>query len=150
MSNPRLEQNENDRRMSGVIGMGKIIDVRLSDYTARVKDGELTTGWLRMGMLRAFGAQQTWPYEKGEEVGYATISGDLQDGFIFCALANGQSPANAANGVFRARSDGGFELTGNITVTGGITTTKDVVAGGISLQNHKHPGDSGGTTGKPQ
>lgn len=149
MRNHGLEQNENDRRMSGVIGMGKIAEVNLDDYTARVKDGEITTGWLRMGMMRALGAQQTWPYVEGEEVGYATISGDMQDGFIFCALANGQSPASAADGVFKANATGGFELVGDITVTGGITTSGDVVAGGISLKNHIHTGDSGGQTGKP-
>ena len=70
MSNPRMDQNENDRRMSGVIGLGKVIEVNLDDYTARVQDGTLKTGWLRMGMMRAFGAQMTWPYVVGEEVGY--------------------------------------------------------------------------------
>lgn len=35
-------------------------------------------------------------------------------------------------------------------ITGGITATEDVKAGGISLINHTHPGDSGGTTGAPQ
>ncbi|QNT58152.1 phage baseplate assembly protein V [Neisseria musculi] len=34
-------------------------------------------------------------------------------------------------------------ITGNVVVTG------DVVANGISLANHTHPGDSGGTTGSP-
>ena len=173
MSNSRLNQTENDRRISGIIGMGKIVDVRLSDYTARVQDGDLITGWLRMGAMRAFGDAQSWPYAKGEEVCYATISGDLQDGAILCALANGQSPADAVAGVFRARSGGGFDFTGDITVagdinvtgniavtgninvtgditaTGDITTPSDVKAGGISLQNHTHPGDSGGVTGKP-
>ena len=35
-------------------------------------------------------------------------------------------------------------------ITGGISTTEDVTAGGISLMTHTHPGDSGGTTGAPQ
>lgn len=34
-------------------------------------------------------------------------------------------------------------------ITGGITATEDVSAGGISLMHHTHPGDSGGTTGAP-
>ena len=34
-------------------------------------------------------------------------------------------------------------ITGNVTVTG------DVVANGVSLTSHTHPGDSGGTTGAP-
>jgi len=45
---------------------------------------------------------------------------------------------------------GDMTITGNLHVDGEITCTGDVVAGGISLRNHTHPGDSGGTTGGPQ
>ena len=45
---------------------------------------------------------------------------------------------------------GDMTITGDLHVDGGITCTGDVVAGGISLRNHTHPGDSGGTTGVPQ
>jgi hypothetical protein len=70
---------------------------------------------------------------------------------------------------------GNLHVDGNVTVTGNITclgtiaagnytglaggamtasvsieTTADVVASGISLSTHTHPGDSGGTTGGPQ
>ena len=34
-------------------------------------------------------------------------------------------------------------------ITGGLTATADVVAGGKSLMSHTHPGDSGGVTGAP-
>lgn len=37
------------------------------------------------------------------------------------------------------------EITGAVKVTGG-----DITSDGISLKNHTHPGDSGGTTGKPK
>ena len=164
MSNPRMDQNENDRRMSGMIGVGKIVDVNLNDYTARVRDGDLTTGWLRMGMMRAFGDQMTWPYKVGEEVGYASISGDMQEGFIFCSLANGQNVADASVDVLRARADGGFELTGDVTIIGNLDVSDDISAGGdihadgdvtaddISLQDHVHSGvDRGGSdTDKPR
>lgn len=65
--------------------------------------------------------------------------------------------------------DGDVTVTGNITCQGTIAagnytglaggvmtstttiiTTGDVVASGISLDGHTHPGDSGGTTGGPQ
>lgn len=36
------------------------------------------------------------------------------------------------------------------TIDGSLETTGDVTAGGISLQRHKHGGDSGGTTTSPQ
>jgi len=45
---------------------------------------------------------------------------------------------------------GDMTITGNLHVDGEITCTGDVVAGGISLRNHTHTGDSGGTTGVPQ
>ena len=38
---------------------------------------------------------------------------------------------------------------GTATMQGPVTVTNDVTAGGISLKNHRHPGDSGGTTGTP-
>lgn len=38
---------------------------------------------------------------------------------------------------------------GAATMQGPVTVTNDVTAGGISLQGHTHPGDSGGTTGAP-
>lgn len=41
---------------------------------------------------------------------------------------------------------GGMALSGG----GGATISGDVVADGISLKNHTHPGDSGGTTGGAQ
>jgi len=65
--------------------------------------------------------------------------------------------------------DGNVTVTGNITCLGtiaagnytglaggamtasvSIETTADVVASGISLSTHTHPGDSSGTTGGPQ
>ncbi|VEE09212.1 phage baseplate assembly protein V [Neisseria animalis] len=35
-------------------------------------------------------------------------------------------------------------------IDGAVHATGDITSGGISLPNHTHPGDSGGTTGKPQ
>lgn len=47
---------------------------------------------------------------------------------------------------------GGLAVSGGggATVSGDMKATGDVTAGGISVQNHTHPGDSGGTTGKAQ
>ncbi|NHZ46299.1 phage baseplate assembly protein V [Nitratidesulfovibrio liaohensis] len=38
-------------------------------------------------------------------------------------------------------------LDADLNTTGDVTSEGDHVAGGISLQHHRHPGDSGGTTG---
>ena len=37
-----------------------------------------------------------------------------------------------------------------VRINGSLKTTDDVVAGDISVQQHTHPGDSGGTTGAAQ
>ncbi len=39
---------------------------------------------------------------------------------------------------------------GQINTSGNVISAADVVASGISLTGHTHPGDSGGTTGAPQ
>lgn len=41
-------------------------------------------------------------------------------------------------------------VSGNVSFDGAMQATGDVVAGGISLISHTHPGDSGGMTGEPQ
>lgn len=45
--------------------------------------------------------------------------------------------------------NGAVTITGVLSAQGGIAATGDVTADGTSLQNHTHPGDSGGTTGAP-
>lgn len=46
---------------------------------------------------------------------------------------------------------GGMAVSGGdgVEVDGSMRVTQDVEAGGKSLVHHKHPGDSGGTTGEP-
>lgn len=145
----RETQNQNDRRMAGIIGFGKVVEVDLDGLHARVSDDGAVSGWFRMGMMRALGDQMTWPYEVGEEVVYVSLSGDFKTGAILCALPNGQTGATASVGVLRAVAGGGFELTGDVTVNGEIHATGDVVAGTVSLQTHTHPGCTTGSTGAP-
>ncbi|ACO74139.1 Probable bacteriophage base plate protein [Laribacter hongkongensis HLHK9] len=47
--------------------------------------------------------------------------------------------------------NGGLVIQGGsgAQVTGSLSTSGDVVAGGTSLMHHSHPGDSGGVTGPP-
>ena len=148
--------NENDRRIAGVIQVGVVEQV---DYAnppkARVRIGELLTGWLRMGTPRAGDAHVSSGYSIGEEVVVASRSGDLRQGVIVCAIANGQNAAHAGEGTYKAVYPGGVEITingGNIAITapGNVTVNGDVIADGISLKAHRHPGDSGGVTGGAQ
>ncbi len=66
--------------------------------------------------------------------GNTTINGNLQ--------VNGSTAMTGNNTV------GGSQLVqGSSHSTGAFSTEGDVKAGPISLKEHKHPGDSGGTTG---
>lgn len=55
------------------------------------------------------------------------------------------------NGGMAVQGGSGASFTGNVEQRGGsFTTDGDVKAGTISLRNHKHTGDSGGKTSKPE
>lgn len=55
------------------------------------------------------------------------------------------------NGGMAVQGGSGASFTGNVQQSGGsFTTDGDVEAGTISLSNHKHTGDSGGKTSKPE
>jgi phage baseplate assembly protein gpV len=68
---------------------------------------------------------------------------------------DGDVTANVA-GDFNATIDGdatlsanSWDITGNISLHGSLTADNDVIADGISLDNHTHPDPQGGNTGKP-
>ena len=42
-------------------------------------------------------------------------------------------------------SDGGIDLVGPVSVTGKVTASEDVLAGSVSLKNHKHSGVAAGS-----
>lgn len=59
---------------------------------------------------------------------------------------------NQAPSVFiELTQDGAVNITasGGVNINGNVTVSGDVVAGGKSLANHVHTGDSGGTTSPP-
>ncbi len=149
---------ENDRRLANIAQMGVIEEVDYSNPPkARVRIGELLTGWLRMGTRRAGDAHESWGYSAGEEVLVVSTSGNLAQGVIVCALANGANTAQAAEGSFKTVYPGGvtIEVAGgsvNITAPGNVNVTGDVIANGISLINHVHGGITPGPadTGKPK
>ena len=148
---------ENDRRLANIAQMGVVEEVKYSNPPkARVRVGELLTGWLRMGVRRAGDAHESWAYSVGEEVLVVSTSGNMAQGVIVCALANGANVAQAAAGKFKTTYPSGeiIEIAGGvvtITAPGNVIVNGDVIANGISLINHVHPGDGSGPgdTGKP-
>lgn len=84
----------------------------------------------------------------------AVIEYDSAAHALVATLPAGGTAQLVAPGGIRFEGDithiGNLTQQGDQTITGGITTTADVIAAGISLINHTHPGDSGGTTGPAQ
>jgi len=70
--------------------------------------------------------------------GTVNINGNLN---LAGALAAVPGPAGAGSG---ATLQGNFQIDGAVNLVNG-----DIVADGVSLKGHTHPGDSGGTTGAP-
>lgn len=83
---------------------------------------------------------------------------DLSDGFAFIGprsqprVLGGISTDSVqlrdeAGTTYIELKSGQINIVGNVHVTGGIITTNDVVANGISLHEHEHPniGDPGGS-----
>ena len=153
-----FEAEQNERRLANLAQMGVVEEVKYSNPPkARVRTGELLTGWLRMGTRRAGDAHESWGYSAGEEVLVISTSGNMAQGVIVCALANGANAAQAAAGKFKTTYPGGeiIEIAGGevtITAPGNVIVNGDVIANGISLINHVHGGILPGPadTGKPK
>ena len=151
-----FDASEADRRLSNIVQMGVVEQVDYSNSpSARVRVGDLLSGWMRMGTSRAGDAHESWGYSVGEEVLVVSTSGNLAQGVIVCAIANGINPAQAAAGVHKTVYPGGviIEIANgsvNITAPNNLIVNGDVIADGISLKKHTHPhGDPAGNTGGP-
>ena len=168
------------RRVENLFREGTVIQADYKTYRFRVKIGEIETGWLRCLTLRAGVNKAWEPLSIGENVLVLSPSGELANGIILPALFTGANPApsdkphlslfqfsdgavieydtqsHSLNAVLPAGaktslvSDGGISIVGNVEITGTLTASGDVMAGSISVQNHQHTGDSGGTTGAAQ
>jgi phage baseplate assembly protein V len=153
-----FDTQENDRRLANLAQLGVVEEVKYDNPPkARVRVGGLLTGWLRMGVSRAGDAHESWAYSAGEEVLVISTSGNMAQGVIVCALANGANAAQAAAGKFKTTYPGGeiIEIaSGVVTITapGNVIVNGDVIANGISLINHVHGGIRSGpsSTGQPK
>ncbi|MBG23770.1 MAG: hypothetical protein CMF22_10645 [Idiomarinaceae bacterium] len=70
-----------------------------------------------------------------------TVTGDMlvQGTFTYTSGMIGSGTAGGSTA----------SITGDFSITGNVTSDSDVVASGVSLVNHTHDGDSGGTTSSP-
>ena len=75
--------------------------------------------------------------------GGVTVNGDT--------TINGNLQVNGSTAMTGNNTVGGSQLVqGSSHSSGTFSSDGDVIASGISLTGHTHPGDSGGTTGGPQ
>lgn len=84
------------RRLENLIRIGTIAEVDVADITGprvRVKDGELLTGWLPFGAMRA-GTARVWSVPTvGEQVLVLSPSGDMASAVVFGSLYSATTPA---------------------------------------------------------
>lgn len=170
-----FEAAELERRFASLVCSGIVSEI---DYggqpRAKVQIDDFETPWLSMGMRRAGDAVESWAYSPGEEVLVMSPSGDLTQGVIVCAIANGTNAAAAEPAFYKVtfpngacvEVDGGtmtlnapgglvingdIDATGDVTITGEVEASGDVVGQGISLSSHTHGGvlPGGANTGGP-
>ncbi|WP_415844656.1 phage baseplate assembly protein V [Stutzerimonas zhaodongensis] len=168
------------RRIDNLIRLGTIAAVDHQAARCTVSSGRLTVPNLPWLALRAGASLDWDPPTVGEQCVLFSPSGEPAQGIALVGLYSQQrpAPANSANvrrrtypdgavidydhdshtltatlpdgGKAQITATGGVTILGDVTITGLVTVSDDVVAAGISLVNHKHPGDSGGITGAPQ
>lgn len=165
----------------GLIRLGAIVSVDLAAARCIVRiDDEAETPPLRW-IESAMGATRTWsPPSAGEQVVVLCPAGEIAAGIVLRGLPSTAKPAPGnslreliefsdgaaiaydpvahkldailpAGGTVALVADGGIAITGDIALTGKLTASDDVLAGGISLKNHTHGGVQAGAsqTGAP-
>ncbi|MCB4794249.1 phage baseplate assembly protein V [Pseudomonas sp. NP21570] len=168
------------RRLENLIRLGTIAAVDHQAARCTVKSGGLSIPNLPWLALRAGDSIDWDPPTVSEQCILIAPSGEPAQGIALVGLYSQQRPApsNSANvrrrtypdgavidydhathtlsatlptgGQAQLTAPGGVTILGNVDITGTVTVSEDVIAAGISLVKHKHPGDSGGTTGAPQ
>lgn len=166
------------RRLENLIRLGTIAAVE--GTRCRVQSGDLLTDWLPWFAKRAGEDRDWDAPSEGEQCMLFSPSGEPALGVALVGLYSDQFDAPDDNPNRRRRTyrdgavveydtethtlratlpaggrvevvaPGGIALTGDVAIDGTVTVSQDVIASGISLVEHTHPGDSGGTTGGPQ
>lgn len=168
------------RRLENLIRLGTIAAVDHQAARCTVSTGGLSVPNLPWLALRAGDSSDWDPPTVGEQCILFSPSGEPALGVALVGLYSQQRPAPSNSATVRRRkypdgavidydhdnhtlsatlpaggkaqltAPGGLVILGNVAITGTVTVSEDVLAAGISLVKHKHPGDSGGTTGAPQ
>jgi phage baseplate assembly protein V len=164
-----------------VLQLGTIASVDYGEGTCTVEIGDLVTGDLHWLAPRAGGVRIWSPPSVDEQCLVACPEGDLANGLVLPGIWSDANPPPStdpdvvhlefpdgaiiaynhgthaltlslpAGGTLAVDAPGGTAWKGDIAVTGKLTASDDVLAGGISLKDHKHSGvqDGAAQTGKP-
>ena len=135
-----FEQAENTRRLGQIIEIGTVSAV--TDYTVTVDCGDLSILGVRVAFLRAGRVSFKWMPAVGEQVIFVAPNGDLKRAVIIGSLPTGGAAPSAVPTIDLV--GGALKINGNLEIEGGITTTEDVVAGGVSVTKHTHSGVNSG------
>lgn len=165
-----FDVTELDRRLANLIRLGSIAEADYINAKVRVNIGGILTGWLPWLTGRAGGDRDWHAPEVGEQVLILSPSGELNQGVVLAAIFQAAYPQPVNNkdkhhtvysdgavveydraahhlkailpagATVELVADGGISITGDITLTGTLTASVDVIANGISLHNHKHGG----------
>ena len=115
------------------------------------------TGWISDGAVAAGNLRIACPSEVGTQVVLVAVEGDAEHLVVIARLFDTVatapvSPATAqpvqpgeiglflSGGTYLHLTAGGLFVGGDVTVSGTLTATGDIVSGGISLQHHLHDG----------
>lgn len=163
------------RMLTNMLRVGTVSAIDYAQYQIRVQSGAITTDWIRWFEVRA-AATSTWsPPELGEQVMLLSPCGDMTAAVALRGIHSQSSPpptTSASNhrhqfpdGAIINYNHADSQLTINIKGTtfafnqrginidgGGVVSTHDQIAGGISQITHVHGGVSpgGSTTAGPQ
>lgn len=156
--------------MGDLIRLGRVVEVE--GRFARVRVGEIETDWIAWPAMRA-GRLKVWsPPSLDEQILLFAPEGDIERAAIGPSFFSSLHPAPDADGSdFIELGDGGrlayhpesqilsialavgaslaITAPAGVRIQGDLLVDGDVVAGGVSLTNHIHLGDSGGQTGAP-
>lgn len=168
------------RLLENIVRFGTVEAVQMRPPRVMVKSGHIKTAWRPWLNLRAGADREWDPPTIGEQVVLLSPSGNLAQGVVLTGIFSDLIPANGdreglhrrtyrdgavieydsvthnllatlpAGGKAKLSAPAGVTILGDVAITGTVTVSEDVIAAGISLVEHRHPGDSGGTTGAPQ
>lgn len=157
-----------------LLRLGRVASVDLAAHSCTVETGDITTGPLPWFTPRAGALRVWSPPTVGEQCLLLCAEGDTENGLVLLGLySDAFPPPSDLAGLFLLEFDdgtriaydrdagelditlagagkakivapGGLAIEGDVTVTGKITASEDVLGGGISLKSHKHSGVAAG------